>query len=159
MRVVLDTNVLVSAIAYGGTCYDVYRTCGKGLHALLCSEPLISETKRILIDKFAMPHELVEYNAEAITGVAVMVEPIDLPRSTCRDPDDRIVLGTAVGGLADLIATGDGHLLELREYNGIRIVRPADALRLLNEQMRSVESSGGGVSAERRARYRRRSRR
>ncbi|MEK7765763.1 MAG: putative toxin-antitoxin system toxin component, PIN family, partial [bacterium] len=144
---------------YGGTCYDVYRACGRGLHAFLCSPPLLSETKRILTDKFKMPRELVERSAAAITGVAIMVEPVELPRSTCRDPDDRVVLGTAESGLADLIVTGDSHLLELRVFGKARIVRPADSLRLLSEQSGSIEPSGGGVAAERRVRYRRRLRR
>jgi len=56
------------------------------------------------------------------------VTPASVPRAVLNDPDDNHVIAAAVAGQADIIASGDRHLLSLGIYQGIRILRPADAL-------------------------------
>lgn len=53
-----------------------------------------------------------------------IVEPLPLPVPVCRDPDDDLVLGTALAGRCDVIVTGDRDLLVLESYGGIDIVSP-----------------------------------
>ena len=63
-----------------------------------------------------------------------MVKPIALPKRICRDPDNDIVLATAVAGRADLVVTGDNDLLALRAFNGIRIFSPRQVLEILHSK-------------------------
>jgi predicted nucleic acid-binding protein len=61
-----------------------------------------------------------------------MVKPEPLPKRVCRDPDDDVVLATAVAGRADFIVTGDDDLLVLKRFRGIRILSPRQVLEMLH---------------------------
>ena len=63
--------------------------------------------------------------------LAMVVHPEPIPPTVVRDPDDDHVLACAITAKADLIVSGDSDLLELKEYQGIRIVTPARALQLV----------------------------
>jgi predicted nucleic acid-binding protein len=63
--------------------------------------------------------------------LAEVIVPPPLPQPVCRDPDDDHVLACALAAQADLIVSGDADLLNLREYQSIRIVAAAEALRLI----------------------------
>lgn len=158
MRVLLDANVIVATFATKGTCHEVYQAC-LDRHTLLTSATILDEARRILISKIkGLPGDVGDHLG-MLQIRAVSVTPSVVSLSACRDAGDLHVLGAAAAGRADLIITGDDDLLELREFRGMRIIRPGDALRLLIEPPRSGGASGGGVAAERRARYRRRRRR
>jgi putative PIN family toxin of toxin-antitoxin system len=68
----------------------------------------------------------------AFTDLCEMVRPVPLPKRVCRDPDDDVVLGTAVAGRADLIVTGDDDRLVRKRFSGIRILSPRKVLELLH---------------------------
>ena len=63
--------------------------------------------------------------------LAEVIVPPPLPQPVCRDPDDDHVLACALAAQSDLIVSGDADLLNLREYQSIRIVAAAEALRLI----------------------------
>ena len=122
MKLVLDTNVLLSAILVPGSCRDLLR--GRALaHEWYTSAALLAELAEKLSDKLGLdplrtPLFLV-YRQRAH-----LVSPEPLPARVCRDADDDLVLATAFAAAADLIVTGDKDLLALGTYAGIRIRSP-----------------------------------
>ncbi len=125
MRVVLDTNVLISAFIAQGLCSELLEHCGC-LHQVIVSDFILREFQERLVVKFKYSeHEAAQAEA-LIHSVANSVAPFALKSPVCRDRDDDAVLGTAVAGNAACIVTGDADLLVLREYRGIRIIRPAE---------------------------------
>jgi len=122
VKLVLDTNVLLSAILVPGFCRDLLR--GRALaHDWFTSAGLLAELAEKLAGKLALdpartPLYLV-YRQRAR-----LVSPDPLPAPVCRDPDDDLVLATALAAGADLILTGDQDLLTLGAYAGIRIRSP-----------------------------------
>jgi uncharacterized protein len=103
VRAVLDTNVVASALLWGGTPERLIEAAGDGALELFTSEALLAELAGIL-------------------DAAPLEEP------ALRDPDDAAVLACAVAARAYAIVSGDGDLLELRAYQEIPVLNPADAL-------------------------------
>jgi uncharacterized protein len=69
-----------------------------------------------------------------VQRLAEVIDPVPLPKPVCRDPDDDQVLALALAAKAELIVSGDADLLSLGTFEGIAIVAPADAMRLLIEK-------------------------
>ncbi len=122
MRVVLDTNVLIAAIAADGLCRDLVRRRVR-THDLCTSEALLKDLASTLRRKFGInPADvplLAEYRLRA-----TLVKPVALRAPVCRDPDDDVVLATALATHADAIVTGDADLLVLQERADIPILSP-----------------------------------
>lgn len=134
MRLVLDTNVLVSAFTATGVCHQLYeRAVMTGL--LVTSEAITDELRRILKTKFRrLTAEEVADILAAVSADAELVEPAPLPAPVSRDADDDAVLATALAGRAEIIVTGDDDLLVLKAYQGIRILSPRGFLEFLDRQ-------------------------
>jgi len=126
---VLDTNVYVSAI-FGGVPEDVYRAACRGQFILITSPPILAELAQTLRIKFFAPEADITAYVKQIARVSMIVRPEGRLTIVADDADNR-VLECAVVGNADLIVSGDRHLLALREYSGIPIVRPIDFFRTL----------------------------
>lgn len=130
MKLVLDTNVLVAALVADGLCRDLVRRRVRA-HTLCTSEALLRELAATLRRKFRVNATdvpwLEEYRARAL-----VVSPAPLPKPVCRDPDDDLVLATAVAAQAEYIVTGDEDLLVLKAYAGISIVTPRHFLEHLD---------------------------
>jgi len=124
VNVVLDTNVLIAAVLSNGKCADVVRHC-MAKNILTTSLPLMDELREKLEKKFKLPG-VAERTVNALQRDCRVVEPAPLPIPVCRDPDDDVVLATAVAGSCDLIVTGDRDLLVLKSYQGIEIVTPGE---------------------------------
>lgn len=123
MRVFLDTNVLVSAVASRGLCADVLREILIS-HELVVSEPLISELSRVLRSKIGVPEDIIDDYIVLLTRDAVKAEDAPLPKIDVSDADDIRILSTALNGNAALFVTGDKALLELRKIESMRIISP-----------------------------------
>lgn len=128
-RVVLDTNVLVSALVFGGKPRKVLRLAISGVVKLVTSEILLEELKGVLEGpKFRYPPKVTQIILNEILSIAEVVVPsLQIDRITS-DPDDNRVLECAVEGVADLIVSGDPDLTDLKEFRGIPIRTPADFL-------------------------------
>jgi uncharacterized protein len=132
VRVVFDTNVLYSAIAAKGFCEEVLDEA-VGDCITVWSDPLKQELESIL----ARRHKIGPATQAALTAYADLsefVEPQPLPERVCRDKDDDVVLATALAGKADIIVTGDGDLLALKKFRGIRILSPRKFLEALDRR-------------------------
>lgn len=124
MRVLLDSSVLIAAyISRAGVCADLLEDVLMD-HELITSDFVVGEVARKLKEKFHFPDDEVAEARNSILASAQCVEPVDVPESTCRDPDDLPALGTAVAGHADVLVTGDKDLLVLGAFEGVSIVRP-----------------------------------
>jgi putative PIN family toxin of toxin-antitoxin system len=125
MRVFLDTNVLVSAIATRGLCADVNREILVS-HQLIVSDPLLDELKNVLHTKIGIPLEIISDFVEVLTQDAILSlsEPTELSKINIIDKDDIIILSTALNGNAELFVTGDKELLEQEKIQTMKIVSP-----------------------------------
>jgi len=128
MRVVFDTNIFISALIFPGSQAGkaINRIIGEA--SLILSPAILKEVLAVLSRKFSRDREELAKVAVNLAGLALMVSPetrIDILQD---EPDNRI-LECAVAGGADLIVTGDKAMLELREFEGIRIVSLRDYLQ------------------------------
>ena len=133
MRVLFDTNVLVSAFTSSGLCHLAYERAI--IRADLVTTPhLLDELQRILIEKMGVGKGLArEIRGELETDLEI-VEAESLSKSVCRDKDDDWVLAAALAGHAEIIVSGDKDLLTLKEFRGIRIISPRQFVELVNTQ-------------------------
>lgn len=129
MRVVLDTNVLISAFIFpGGAPEAVYRLALEGRIDLVTSAPLLAEFGRVLSEKFGWEGGRAEEAVAQIARIGVVVEPSKSIHVVEADPADDRVLEAAAHGGAEITVSGDRHLLRLRSWQGIRLVAPATFL-------------------------------
>ncbi len=127
MRAVLDANILISAFVFpGGAPEAVYRGALEGRFELVTSPPLLAELGRVLGDKFGWEAPMAEAAVAQVVRIGTVVRPRRSVSVVGEDPADDRVLEAAAEGEVDVIVSGDRHLLQLREWHGIRIVR-ADA--------------------------------
>jgi len=140
-KLVLDTNIVVSALLWGGQPYQFIRAAAEGDIEIFTSEPLITELRNVL----ARPHlarRLTQYRATVEQAVAQYgeltqcVQPQTTPRVVPRDADDDHVIAAAIAAQADLIVSGDSHLLSLGSYKNIVIVTANQALERISGQTR-----------------------
>lgn len=128
MRVVFDTNVLVSALAFpGGRGEEALRRIVDERDVLILSKPILDELLGVLARKFSRDAEELAHTAVFLTALAVIAKPTRRLRVVADDADNRI-LECAVAGRADAIVTGDQALLGLREYREIRLLSLRDYL-------------------------------
>ena len=128
MRVVFDTNTLVSALVFpGGQGDAALRRIIDGTDQLVLSKAILDELLEVLARKFARDAEELAHVAVFISGLATVVAPRRKLRVVKDDPDNRI-LECAVTGRAQAIITGDKALLALEAFQGIPVVTLASYL-------------------------------
>ena len=131
MRVVLDTNVLVSALLTAGGPPDaIVRAAYNGDFQLVASSPLVAELRSVLIrprikERLGWSDQEIAAFITHFSEQAVIVQPQTRVAVVVSDPADNKVLEAAIDGKADYVVSGDRHLLELRGYQDIPIVSPA----------------------------------
>lgn len=131
MKVVFDTNVFISAfVVPGSKGEDALLLAHRRKVDLYSSVPILTETARILRTKFDQSEKDITAALKMIGRAATIVRPSRKVTVVEDLPDNRI-LECAVTAQADLIVTGDHHLLGLREFEGVPIVRLADFLRMI----------------------------
>ncbi|GAC1579625.1 MAG: putative toxin-antitoxin system toxin component, PIN family [Candidatus Dormibacteria bacterium] len=124
MRVVLDTNVLVSALHFDGRPRRVLEALLRGEHRLVTGPAILNELHAVLIETCGWdPARALAARGE-VEALGDVVTPTDVPR-VCRDGDDDQVLAIAVAGGAEQLVTGDAGLLALGVHHRIRIVTVA----------------------------------
>lgn len=121
-RVVLDTNVYISALMFGGLPGALLDLAFLRSFTLIISLALLDELDEKLREKFGVSSRDAALVRARLKNVAQLVEPQELLAVIKDDPDDNRVLECAVEGAADLIVSGDRHLLKLASYQGISIV-------------------------------------
>lgn len=132
MRAVLDANVLVSAFNYPRGRLKVLWQAARTRHYCLVTSPaIIAEVGGTLREKFEWEERRLRNRLKELWRVGEVITPDMVIDAIPEDPDDNRILECAIEGKADLIVSGDRHLLRLKSYDGIPIVRPVDFLRTL----------------------------
>jgi len=123
MKVFVDTNVLVSAVATRGLCADVLREV-LAAHDLVVSRQVLDEVRRVLQTKFGATQDVIADFIRLLQQDAILARTRRIPEVELRDRADRLILGAAVASGADVLVTGDNELLELGALEGVEIISP-----------------------------------
>ena len=132
MRVVLDTNVLLSALLGGRTRALLDALLARRFDSYT-SQPLLGELAYVLSRPEWLRALGVTRCREAVTVIreaTTLVTPMQRI-TACRDPEDNALLECALAARADYLVTGDHDLLVLHPFHGVTILRPAEFLRQL----------------------------
>jgi putative PIN family toxin of toxin-antitoxin system len=123
VRVVLDTNVLGSAVLFGGLPRKILLRALRGEFDVVTTVRLMAEFENVLAESFDVQPQIARAARSEYELLADVVRPRQIPQ-VARDPDDNEVLAAARSGDAELVVTGDHDLLALAEYDGTRIITP-----------------------------------
>lgn len=135
-RIVLDTNVLISAILFNGPPREVLELVVSGTVDCSLSLSILDELRDVLLrPKFGFSPEQALQVLEELHAVCDVINPILKTSVIAEDPDDNVVLECALESKADFIVSGDKHLLDLVEFKSIQITNPAAYLKTLSERM------------------------
>ena len=125
MRVVIDTNVLVSGVFFGGVPGRILQAWRDGTLTVLLSVEILHEYQRVG-ELLAAQHEGVDL--EPFLALAAMTAQVldapDLPEAVCQDPDDDKFLACALAGAASVVISGDKGLRNASGWNGIEVLTP-----------------------------------
>lgn len=135
MKVVLDTNIFVSAfIVKNGNPAQILRFIDK--IELITSREILEETEEVLNrkhikKKYKLTDKQIKEYIVALQQSCILTKPTDIERVIKDDPDDDIVLAMAKQAKANYIVSGDPHLTKLKAHEGISILTPAQFLKIL----------------------------
>ena len=133
MRLILDTNVFVSGIFWEGNfCSQLIDKWKNKEIELLSSLEIVEELVKTLRNfKISIPQSMIEEWKNLILNNSILIQPSTKIDVIKEDPEDNKFLEAAVDGKADFIISQDKHLLNLKEYHGIKILKPEEALNLI----------------------------
>ena len=127
MRVILDTNVFISGIFFSGPPSKILKAWADQKFHLVLSQQILDEYQRVsedLSSKFPSIDIAPIIELITIHGLFIDTQGYTLP--VCEDPDDNKFIECAVAGNCEIIISGDKHLLNLSEFQGIAILNPRD---------------------------------
>ena len=134
-KVVLDTNVLISALGWAGPESKVFHQALKGDLELVISPDLIDEFLRVArYPKLSFSNSEIDGFLGRLLRCAYVIRPVLTINMVKEDAGDNVVLACALSGRANRIITGDAHLLKLNDYEGIRIVKAGGCLRMVRSE-------------------------
>ena len=127
MRVVLDTNVVVSGLLFGGVPGTILTAWTTGAFKWVVSPPVLDEYRRVgreLADGRAPLDTALDALLALVAVHATLIDAPPLPERVSADPDDDKFLAAAVAGQAGYVVSGDKHLLEVSGWHGITVLKP-----------------------------------
>jgi putative PIN family toxin of toxin-antitoxin system len=137
LSVTADTNIFISGLNFRGNPYRVLEMAEEGLIRLTVSDAILNEIEEVLArPKFGWPPEEIDRALKQISRFCEHVEPkqrIDVVKD---DPDDDCILECALAGKSEYLVTGDSHLLDIGQYQGVKIVTPAQFVEIMAQQGR-----------------------
>jgi putative PIN family toxin of toxin-antitoxin system len=126
MRIVVDTNVFVSALVFGGVPRRVLELVQTGRCELFYSEAIQVEVWRVLKEKFGWSEAKLDEVLPTLWSIGELIVPRSRVNAVSDDPDDDRILECALSARAGFVVSGDRHLLCLRAYKAISIVSPRE---------------------------------
>ncbi len=138
MKIVIDTNVSISGLLWGGSPNQILKLCRHGIVHILECEETSAEVRTVLqYPKFAdrlsalraTAMEVFSYFMNLVTHVP---PPGTIPKVIKQDPFDNVFLGLALENRASLIISGDRHLIDLVSYKNIQIVTPSEGVNVIS---------------------------
>jgi putative PIN family toxin of toxin-antitoxin system len=135
VKIVLDTNVLVSGIFFSGPPYEILKAWRGGKIHLVISTEILKEYQR-LADELAQQFPGVDVSGimDLLMVEAEIAHALPLPKPVCSDPEDDKFLACAVASAAKYLITGDKQLLRVSRYGNVEIVNPR---RFVDTHLRS----------------------
>lgn len=134
MRVVLDINVLASAMITKGKPKELWLKAVRKEFDTISSRKIISDFLQVIsrkkFQRYVKERDVVDF-LEAFNATAKLVDVKSKLRVVKQDPDDDVILATAYDGHADYIVSGDKHLLALKQFKSIRIVTVDEMFKIL----------------------------
>lgn len=129
-RVVLDTNILISALALVSESSDqIIDLARKAEIELFISKPILLEFKRVLMEKFRYSETEANERLSLIIKISTVVYPRERFSAINDDESDNRILECAYAAKANFIISGDKHLKNLKEFKSIKILPPSDFVR------------------------------
>lgn len=131
MKIVLDTNVFISAIFFSGPPSQILKAWKESKLQIILSEEILEEYQRVggeLSTKY--PSIDIEPIIEFLTIFGELVETKDISESICEDPDDNKFVECAIASQSKLIVSGDKHLLRISGYQNIEVLKPRDFINI-----------------------------
>lgn len=133
MKVILDTNVMISSFATRGLCHSVFEICLDRFEIVI-SSTLIKEIRYVLKRKLKLPNLFIAETLDYLSENATSVEVNKSLSGVCRDPEDDHIIALADSARANYIITGDEDLLILKKYGVTQIVTPRQFWQLSKKQ-------------------------
>ena len=134
LRVVADTNVLVSAVIAKGNEYLLLKEAKLCHIRLVLSLQIINELKGVLsTPKFGFSGEQVESAVKQIISISEIIVATSRVDVVKEDPSDNKIIEAAIDGEADYIASGDKDMLRLKRFKNIKIVSSATLLKVISQ--------------------------
>lgn len=132
IKAVLDTNILVSSTIAKGNEFQLLELANEGRYELISSFDILEEFEEVISRaRFGFTKNVIERIVDNVIEVAKIVDPKEELDVIKEDPDDNKFLECALTGDADYIVSGDDHLLNLKEFRGIKIVKSRRLLEIL----------------------------
>ncbi len=129
MRILVDTNVIISGLIAKGACFEILEDLVY-THTPIITPHVLAECQDVLLNKFHLSKPTVRSLLVVIERYFAKGENSIESLNVCRDPDDNQLFADAMINKAEYILSGDKDLLSLKEYQGIRIIGPKDYWKL-----------------------------
>lgn len=125
MKIVLDTNVFISGIFFGGPPSQILQSWRKSQIQIILTEQILEEYQRVGEELSAKyPSINIEPIIELFTIFGEFVETKGINETICEDPDDNKFIECAIASQSKLIVSGDKHLLKISGYKEIEVLKP-----------------------------------
>ena len=127
MKIILDTNVLISGIFFSGPPSQILKAWQNSRLQIVLSQEILNEYQRVaesLVGRFPKIDILPIIELMTIHGQLVDAEGFDV--SVCDDPDDNKFMECAIASNSKIIVSGDKHLLKVSGYQGIKVLKPRE---------------------------------
>ncbi len=132
LRVVLDSNVLISGFAFpGGVPYQILQAVLRGEIIVMISPFILTEVERNLRDKLRVREDTIREAIDLLQEHCTVIDPPQEAAVAELTLEDNRILGCAVAGKAQYLVTGDKGIQRLEEFQGVKIINPSDLLTLI----------------------------
>ena len=133
MKVILDTNIIISSFATRGLCHSVFEICLDRFEIVI-SSTLIEEIRKALKEKLKLPEVFITEVLDYLSENATLLEIKKSLSGVCRDPEDDHIISLADSSGAKYLITGDEDLLIMKKYGGTHIVTPRQFWEMSKKQ-------------------------
>jgi len=132
MKIVLDSNILVSSFYWVGNPRKVFDRVTNGLDELYITDEILREITSVMSEKkFDTSIEEIKEYVKIIESCSIKLSPRNNPEKISRDEDDNKILQCGLDGNVDFVITGDNDLLVIKEYEKIKIIKPKEYLDIV----------------------------
>ncbi len=131
MRIVADTNLLISSIFWNGKPYYIVQLALNNSIEIITSSYILNETRRVLRNEFNLSEQEIDDIINCILRYATVIEPTEQVDVIKRDPADNHIIACALAAKADYVVTRDKDILDLHKYVMIRMITPEDFLEIV----------------------------